>query len=215
MRDSAHRLFVEGTDDQWTIINLTKRHGIDWDDKKGPKELPLVQNTGGIDQLLETAPVAIKSYARVGVVLDADSSLQGRWSEMSKKISSIGISLPKEPEPNGTIMPGILPDSLFGIWVMPDNRGAGILEDFLSRLVPTGDQCWNFSIGATDQARLHGASFKDTALVKARIHAWLAWQEAPGRPLGAAIDAAYFNHNGPEAQAFVGWFRRLFLKAGN
>lgn len=213
MRTSAHRLLVEGPDDQWTIINLTKRHGIEWDPQKAPKEVPVVQATGGIDQLIETIPVALKSYVRVGVVLDADSNLQGRWTEVSRKMSKVGISIPSEPEPSGTIIPGVLPNSLFGIWLMPDNRISGILEDFLSRLVPVGDRCWDFSIEATDRAKVHGASFKDVALSKARLHAWLAWQESPGRPLGAAIDAAYFNHDSPEAQAFVGWFRRLFLRS--
>jgi hypothetical protein len=33
---SPYRLFVEGPDDKWSIINLLARHGYDWENSAHP-----------------------------------------------------------------------------------------------------------------------------------------------------------------------------------
>ena len=46
--------------------------------------------------------------------------------------------------------------------------------------------------------------------LKAVLHAWLAWQQRPGRPYGTAITARYIGHDSPAALRFVEWFQRVF-----
>ncbi len=53
--------------------------------------------------------------------------------------------------------------------------------------------------------------FRPTYRIKAKIHTWLAWQKEPGKPLGQAITATYFNANAPHAQELIDWIRRLFV----
>ena len=50
--------------------------------------------------------------------------------------------LPDQPEPSGTIIEGRL---RIGIWLMPDNRSTGELEDFVGSMIPSGDPVWPLS----------------------------------------------------------------------
>ncbi len=50
---------------------------------------------------------------------------------------------------------------------------------------------------------------------KAVLHAWLAWQNNPGRPYGTAIKSGYLRHDSAAARRFVAWFRQLFVLEGS
>src|SRR5690606_35836511 len=113
------------------------------------------------------------------------------------------IILPSVPDPAGTIVDGIRPGYKVGIWLMPDNRREGTLENFLASLRPDADVIWDYSIEATGRARELGAVFPASLEMKAAIHAWLAWQEEPGHPYGTAIKSQYFCHDRPLAISFV------------
>lgn len=79
---------------------------------------------------------------RLGVVVDADTHLEARWQSLRTILSRSGYThIPTSPHSTGTIIeqegrPRI------GIWFMPNNTVPGILEDFVSFLVPTGDLLW-------------------------------------------------------------------------
>lgn len=94
---------------------------------------------------------------------------------------------------------------------MPNNRSLGMLEDFLSMLIAPADPTWDYANDATNHARTLGAPVSTIHHAKAVIHTWLSWREEPGKPFGIAITARYFQHDTPEALAFVDWFRRLFV----
>ena len=74
----------------------------------------------------------------VGVVVDADERIDARWRSVHDIFVTAGYeNVPEVPFPDGTILeaPGstLLPHA--GVWLMPDNRTNGILEDFHSFLV--------------------------------------------------------------------------------
>ena len=98
-----------------------------------------------------------------------------------------------------------------GIWLMPDNRLPGILEDFLRFLVPDGDGLLAHAGQAIDSIPAGQRRFSDVKAAKARIHTWLAWQEEPGKPFGQAISAHYLNPELPAADIFAGWLQRTFF----
>ena len=93
---------------------------------------------------------------------------------------------------------------------MPDNRRDGTLERFLEDLVRENDKLLPHAKASTRGAKELGARFPEALLVKAELHAWLAWQDDPGLPYGSAIRARYFSHDSHAAKSFVIWFCRLF-----
>ena len=207
---SPYRLLVEGPDDKHAIIHLMTRHGINWDSLESL--LPYVDDCGGIDPLVESLGVFAKSgYKRLGVVVDANADIRARWHRIKSAFEKNStISLPQKPNGDGTVIPGMTPDSKVGVWLMPDNQSQGQLEDLLSKLIEAQDACWPHACEATRHAKKLGAKFPDKDFSKANVYTWLAWQETPGLPFGTAIKAKYFAADSPEALKFVDWFKRLF-----
>ena len=206
--NSKFRLLVEGSDDKHCVIHLMKRHGINWDDPQATH--PCVHDCGGIEGLFDSLGVAAKSYSRLGFIVDANADIQHRWTQAKEALARIDITLPQFPSVEGVIVPGIFPDWRVGAWLMPDNQSRGQIEDFLAKLIPSGDPCWDYAQEATNQAMKLGARVSHTDVSKANIHTWLAWQENPGVPFGTALTARYFSVNSPEALRLVHWFRQLF-----
>ena len=208
---SPYRLLVEGSDDRHSVIHLLARHDFNWDDASMAR--PFVKEADGIQKLLDAFPVALKaSYERIGIVADADAHLSDRWDQFRNRAISVGVNLPERPEPGGTIVPGLRPSSRVGIWLMPDNSSPGILEDFLSRLVPGEDTIWDHAGEVVAEARRLGARCREVDHLKSSLHTWLAWQEDPGLPFGTALRAQVFRHDSEDALRFVAWFRRLFVE---
>jgi hypothetical protein len=121
--------------------------------------------------------------------------------------------VPDNPAPDGTILDP--PDGKFlprvGIWVMPDNQGKGILEDFLQFLVPEGSRLSEHAKSSVAAIPVSERRFSQLTEPKAIIHTWLAWQEEPGKPLGTAITARYLDPGVAQVDVLVSWLKRLFF----
>jgi hypothetical protein len=210
---SPYRLLVEGPDDHHSVIHLLKRHGFDWDDEAAVR--PYISDENGVDKLLRALGSTLKSqlHTRIGVVLDANSDLSGRWTQIRDRAwKAIGLDLPASPDPSGTIIPGRQPGSRVGFWLMPDNESPGALEQFLGRLVRPEHPIWAYADEATTEARRRGAPCVEKDHAKSILYAWLAWQEEPGRPFGIALKSGLFDTDGEGALRFVAWFNRLFVE---
>lgn len=205
---APHQLLVEGRDDVYAVIGLTSRHGLDWEHPK--PGYPFLRDCEGVEQILEQATIAGKSYQRVGIMLDADERPLRRWTSLRDRLNAIGVSLPAKPVAGGWIGPGMGEGRRIGVWMMPDNATKGILEDFLATLVPSSDVVFPYAKKATAEVKKLGARYLLKDRSKAEIHAWLAWQEAPGRPFGQALTAAYFDTETPQALSFLAWFNGLY-----
>ena len=208
--DSKNRLLVEGKDDSAVVRHLLMRHDVDWESDS--PALPYIHDCEGLDALFASIQTSAKTYHRLGLLVDVDVDATERWGRLRATLNAIGVNLPDAPEQDGTVVNGMFSGTRVGVWLMPDNRSQGRLEDFLGRLVAHDDACWPYAGEATERARELGAGFSETDQPKARIHTWLAWQERPGCPFGTAITACYFRHDSEEALRFVAWFRRLFLE---
>lgn len=201
-------LHVEGADDKWSIINLLIRHGIDFDDVNGNP--PRVIDSGGVDRLLDGVRTAVKVSGgrNVGFVLDSDSPLTDRWRAVVSRLNQVDVSAPPSPPPEGFIAHSDTYNARVGVWLMPDNQQDGTLENMLETLIADDDALIDAARDAVDHAKILGAEFKDSDTINAVLHTWLAWQEEPGRPVGVAIRAHYFQrHDGPTALAFADWFK--------
>jgi hypothetical protein len=202
-------LLVEGPDDEHVVRNFLGRRELVW--------LHEIKAQGGVNELLDALPVRLKQsdVGSLGILVDADGNPAGRWQSIKQRLNQAGFqSLPEEPQPggiiaeppSGTLLPRV------GIWLMPNNTTAGILETFLECLVPAdGRRLLNHAERSLDTIPIEERLFTDLQRPKALIHTWLAWQHEPGRPLGQAITARTLDANAEGAELLASWFRRLYL----
>jgi len=200
-------LLVEGKDDLHVLYALLQHHQV-------PERFE-VKNKEGIDNLLNTLPTELKSsdLDNLGIVVDANTSLAGRWASLRDILLRAGdVNVPENPEPNGTMVVLQRPDRAIrvGIWLMPDNQLPGMLENFIEFLVPAGDGLWPRAGVCVEQLPEQERRFRPDHRAKANVHTWLAWQEDPGTPLGQAITKRYLDAGAPHAHLLIDWIRRLF-----
>lgn len=209
-RKHVSELVVEGKNDQHVVWALCHTYNIP---ETFSVKTPDV-SAEGIDALLESIPVRLKipGLVALGVVLDADENVETRWRAIIHRLRTAGYDmLPKQPEPQGTIIK-VLGKPTVGIWIMPDNRLPGMLEQFVAQMIPEDDE-----LSARAESILQSIEDENLhryALVhrpKAFIHTWLAWQKNPGLPMGQAVTAQILNYNAPLAAQFVAWLRELFV----
>ena len=202
------KLLVEGKDDENVLKHICGTRDVG--------RLDEVKPLNSVDNLLETLPTELRGsdLEAVGVFIDADINMNDRWQSIRNRVIGVGYQdVPTQPAQDGTILEPpertLLPK--VGIWIMPDNRTDGILEDFLRFLVPLPNDLFDHvetSVAAIPQEH---RLFKDLDEIKAIIHTWLAWQEDPGKPYGTAITAGFLDPNVAEVDTLVSWLKRLFF----
>ena len=220
-------LFVEGADDQHTIwaicehFKIEETFSVEIPDSTGkinkkarPNELGGIENVfKATESNLEAAAYAVE---RLGIVIDADESLEKCWMRVKKILENAGYKeLPDSPDANGTIIKRDFKPT-FGVWIMPDNQIRGMLEDFLEFLVPDKDknEVWTKAVKCSQEILdeiEEDKRFSKIHLSKAQIHAYLAWQNEPGKPFGTAITAKYLQADNPQCEKFVEWLKHLFV----
>lgn len=208
--DALHRLLVEGFDELCALAVLMEENGAD---ASGNDPLfPYIVDSRGRSNLVKAIGTTLKApYRRVGFVFDADDSPNARWEEIRTECQAAGLNVPATPVHGGFWSPGLRPGSRFGLWMMPDNRSTGALEDWLTTLINPDDRCWPIARQAVADAHGQGCAL-EARRTKADIRTWLAWQRFAGAPYGTALRRGYLRAGAPEAQPFVSWFRALFLE---
>lgn len=201
-------LLVEGTDDEHVLKHICGNRGVQKLDEILPQE--------SVEKLLENFPVRLKEsdVEVLGLVLDADTDIEGRWESLRHRLRQAGYTeVPEQPAPTGTILQAppttLLPR--FGVWIMPDNQSKGILEDFLHFLVPSGSPLYEHVKSSIASIPEGERRFSQLAEPKALIHTWLAWQKEPGKPLGTAITAKFLDANVAQVDVLVAWLKELFF----
>ena len=200
-------LLVEGPDDKHVVIHLRERSGL-------AQNFEIVEKEG-INTLLDSIEVEVDIPGRtvLGIVLDADDNPSARWQALTDRLDRLRQEdhfdlpkLPDQPEPSGTILEGRL---RIGIWLMPDNRSTGELEDFVGSMIPSGDPVWPLSEAYIEGIPPADRKFAPGKIQRAKVHAWLATREEPRR-MGLAIKASDLVTDAANTAAFVNWLRTLF-----
>jgi hypothetical protein len=199
-------LLVEGRDDREVVYQFCNHHGI------ANKALFTVKDKDGIESLLDDLRLRLRMDVSVlGVLVDADADPGTRWQQLASTVSPLGYRLPTSPVEAGTIVPPPGPNRpRLGLWMMPDNRVEGMLEDFLLRLTRDGDPLMARAHGVVDAIPEAERRFAIAHRSKAAVHTWLAWQAEPGTPLGQAITKRYLDPLRHPAPAFRAWLVELF-----
>ncbi|MBF0262094.1 MAG: hypothetical protein HQL97_09710 [Magnetococcales bacterium] len=204
----VNRLIFEGADDKHVVMNLLFNHkheGNPLDERFAAKV------KDGVDNLIDTLNEELKAtdLGRLGVILDADTDLARQWARVTRVLDDHGCPyVPAAPSADGTIVE-TTDGKRIGVWVMPDNKSVGALEDFVGQLIADGDTLWPKAEADVNAIPTENRRFKATYLSKAQIHTWLAWQEEPGTKMGETFKKQYLDPNRPQATAFVNWIRRL------
>lgn len=199
------KLLVEGKDDLHVVAHIVKNHSLEDNFE--------IIDCEGVDNVADNLIAYINKRVQViGIVVDADEQLDSRWESLSNTLLQQGYTVPKEIDPNGTIISAVGRNPRIGIWLMPDNKQEpGMLEHFVATLIPPDDLlkpvAWEI-LNRLETDKL--TKYKPVHASKALIHTWLAWQEDPGTPMGLAITKTYLDHNTVLCEQFAKWLNALF-----
>ena len=205
--EDCHLLHVEGPDDEHAIYHLLIRHGF------GHQDIPRFgDDKAGKQGVLSAISVAVRAGTgkSLGFVMDANDSPQNTWQAVTARLRKVGVQAPKEIPEGGFVGESKDYGARVGVWLMPDNRKTGALEDFLRDLIEEGDPLFTHAKDSALEAKKYGAGYSDGDYLKAVLHTWLAWQEDPGYPYGKAIKARYFGADSATARRFINWFRDVY-----
>lgn len=207
--DYTYKLLVEGPDDLFVIARLRELNHLE--------DNVFIKSCGSVEKAIELFRVLIDKQAVnnriLGLVVDADSNISGRWQRIFQILSKSGKYEVPEVLPNdGLILaPYDAEDPTIGVWVMPDNHLNGMLEDFLTMLAVNDKELLNEVNTTLNTIENKGLNkYKPIHKAKARIHTFLAWQEEPGVTMGNAIAKSYLRAESGQAALFVSWLRNLF-----
>ena len=168
MENGDRVLLVEGQDDKHVVRHLCRQS----------ESMPPfhIEVKGNDRKLLDSLKQEIRVSGRsaVGILIDANDDMNGRWSAVEYRLRGEGIELPRVPVRTGTLIEGIIRTPRIGIWLMPDNQSAGELEDFVSTMVPESDSVWPRSERYIRDIPKKDRKFSDHKVQRAMIHAWLA-----------------------------------------
>ena len=180
---------MEGATDKRVIPYLMEANGVAWE----PDGQPVVhiEPNNGIEALLRQGVIESELRASgleaLGVMVDANGGADRCWGRIRDRCRGEFECLPEEI-PEGGLEVDHPDGARFGVWIMPDNRFCGMLEDFLIRLIPEAcEDLHRLAQHCVAEAARNGASFRDVHRRKAEIHTWLAWQDEPGRQLHQAV----------------------------
>lgn len=209
-RDYPRKLLVEGETDKKVIPYLMEANGVAW-----PKSPPVfIEPYGSVDEILKPEVIELEiggsALEALGVVVDANGDAAARWDGVKTWCGSEFPDLPDQIPAEGLEV--VHSDGVrFGVWIMPDNRFTGMLEDFLLQLVPVDSRhLYELARGSVAEAKRNGAPYRDVHERKAEIHTWLAWQDPPDLRLHEAVKHAVLDPARPESRPFVDWFKSLF-----
>ena len=137
-RIQPRKLLVEGQTDKRVIPYLMEANGIAWEDTAA-NPIVAIEPVGGVEEMLKPgvveAELAATGLEALGIVVDANGDAHERWGQLRRHYESAvpglpevlpedGLTTAEQGHPAGRRVPR------FGVWIMPDNRLTGMLEDF-------------------------------------------------------------------------------------
>jgi hypothetical protein len=209
-------LLVEDHDHSAVVAGIMQKNMSSWqnEDKSYVVKISVLESVENVldHETLETY-IKDASLKALGLIVDADDKIISRWSRISSFARDNNFKeIPDKLSPEGLVVSNH--DGLrFGAWVMPNNLLEGKVETFCQSLMSDKtNPLWCHALNSTDIARVeHGAPWRDAHKDRAEILTWLSWQDPPLGRMGEAIRSNLLNHNAEPAQAFVKWFKTLYL----
>ena len=212
MGSNEHKniLIVEGKTDERIVVGLSQLLLGDRTPQFG------IKSRSGAPNVFRRMASDITESRRnaVGFLLDTDANIADRWEAIVERIYEAHCSMntqqsepviPSSPQVDGTIIDY---SPRIGIWLMPNNRDGGEIEDFLNQMVRK-DEVWKLSSKFINGIPREFREFGDHKVPKATFWAWLATRKKPGM-VKEAMSRSNLDVNSPLAQDFAEWLRRVF-----
>lgn len=205
LRDSKRRVLVEAAEDLHAITELIRKREPSY---KGGATWPFFEAGDGFPSCLKELPVLLANsdrYDRIGIIIDADFDFQARSQSLSKELQRLGVD---QDVPPGSITE--LPTGQrLGVWIFPDNRHPGEVENFLRPALREDGKLWPWAQEAV-QTAIEAKAAPTRNRLKSELRTWLAWQQDPGISYGTAVAQGLFDADDPTLDKFVLWFTTLF-----
>lgn len=168
-----NKLLVEGAEEKRVIPYLIEANDIPWEDKN-KQPFVYIESFNGIEKLLNKNVISTELKASglsaLGLMVDADDNSKDRWQSIRN------VCLPSIPDfPDNLPEIGLIHKTnsgvKFGVWMMPDNKMGGMLETFLSYMIPDENEpIWNYAQTAVKEAKNLGSPLIENYTDKANIH---------------------------------------------
>lgn len=195
-------LLVEGQDDKHVVEHLYRK-------RFGSPPPFAVRDKGGFTILRDEIGPELKVPGRqvLGIVLDANDDFQARWEAMTNRLRRVFQDIEiEDPGPRGMI---VATEPKVGIWLWPDNKSSGEIEDFVATMIPRDDTVWPLSKRYIECIPEKHRRFSEGKAHRAKLHAWLAARAEP-KLMGTAIRAGDLEIDGALATRFIAWLENLF-----
>lgn len=224
-------ILVEGADDKWFFTALLEKIQLT-SNIYPPAESDCGIDGNGIDNLLDSIPILLKRLStkqldRLAIIIDADTSannfgFDARRNQIKSIIEPFGYYIPdQKPEQyQGELFSHSRGFSPIGLWIMPDHRSDGMLEDFLLPCIEHLERKEVLDIVGDSLAEIKSREmltairFSDTHESKVTISTWLGWQKKPNncRQLSpaCALKEGWLNPDHPNITALTHWLQKVF-----
>jgi hypothetical protein len=211
-------LLVEGESDKAFFSLICKNHGLNTSVRVAhPKDLASSHNSK--EGVFNHLPIQLQQLAdgqtlRLAVVVDADSDPNGGFEKTRDRVS--GILAPFGYQLAGNQAAGLIYQhnnglADFGLWIMPDNANAGMLEDWIKQCMDQNEQgLFTHAVTAIDTLPVP-PKFSPIHRSKAEVATWMAWQKKPGHGLYRAIEDGLLDTNSPLYQDLSRWLQHVFI----
>lgn len=214
-------LLVEGASDSSffeAYLRATRLTGVK---VSPPRDLGAAANgQGNVSTLL---PILIPQLSdgritRLGIVIDADYKHKGvghgaSYKRITDQLRTFGYKVPNPYPKKERRFIFKHPDGLpsIGLWIMPDNRSDGMLEDMIAATISKKEQLTLYAYAHGVVSAIKNPLFDATIhSTKAEVNSWLAWQKMPGKALVSVIGDGLIDLKKGPAQSFSEWLVRVF-----
>lgn len=225
--NSSHVLLVEGEGDKGFFEQVCKSLSLNPAIKVAPPkdyqtdyEEPLRNSKQGVlnllDDLLNELLDEVAPTQRLAIIIDADYEqkqglgYQKTIEQVSKIAADYDFSL-TENQAGGLCFKHSDGLAEFGLWVMPNNRTDGMLEDFIKTCVTPDEQSLFNHAAQTVQTVPEPKKFKPHHYSKAEVATWLAWQKPPGHGLYYSVKDNLLDTNHALFQELEQWLKKIFI----
>lgn len=215
-------LLVEGVSDQRFFQHICRSLDLHASVRVAPpREVQGGHNSK--EGVFKHLPLLLKQFEdgsleRLAVIVDADDprsnglGYQRTLERVMDIVTPAGFMLPKRPPPQqrGILFTHTDGFADLGLWIMPNNRHDGCLEDFVQACVIPAEQPLFTRAQAVVAALPSPRRFSETKLAKAEMATWLSWQADPGRGPHYAMQAGLLSVDAEPFIGLAGWLRHIY-----
>ncbi len=199
---------LEGMAEYYLLSTLKEKLGLRDLEIKRP-EVNSKLGSGTLYARIEAALNTSDAEA-VLIVCDAESErAESVWRRIRPK-----LSLPEEsPFPTNGYIGRAGNGRPIGVWIMPNNRDAGMIEDLYLSAIPADDRelqlAFDFVHGLEQPKFLKTDPHAQArAYTKAQLTVWLGIQQEPAMP-GEALRRGYIQHDAQALAPLCEWLREF------